>query len=190
MRGGHFSSRRCSRKVFFERGDARFGFRNGELQPLQARTVLTAIFLNLFRQATNRSQLGFRLLQKLVGFFNERIRFVNFGRLFFVFCLRLRNVGAGALDQFRKLTRALGIELDAAAMCGDLAFQSLHYRARVRNFNVDLVQRAAFFRELVFASVDLPTRGVLRFGQSIDFVPARSQLAFQRVELLARIVRI
>ena len=75
-------------------------------------------------------------------------------------------------------------------MCGDLTFQALDLRARLRNFNVDLVQRMAFFRQFVLAIVNLCARRVLGFVQAINFASAHSQFAFQIVELPARMMRL
>src|SRR5436305_10695964 len=79
--------------------------------------------------------------------------------------------------------RALTVELDAAAMRCNLAVQSLNFCTGIGDLRVDLVQAGTFFGERVFAVVDFRARSLLTVHQTVDFFPARGQVALERSQL-------
>ena len=75
-------------------------------------------------------------------------------------------------------------------MSADFALQALQFSAALGDLAVHVIQRATLIREFVFVDVDLLARFALRFANALDLGPAIGQLAFQRLELLARMMRI
>ena len=67
---------------------------------------------------------------------------------------------------------------------------ALHFRAGIADLAVNLIQAAAFLRELVFARLDFLVRATFRFHQARHFRVATLGFGLEFIKLVARMVRI
>ena len=160
------------------------------MQLLQLRAALVATFLQCCGQTGKLGELGFFLLQLPLDLCDGLISLLNRNGVLFAFLFSLRNVASRAFNEVAEFFRALPIELHAAAVRSDFTFQSLHLRARVGDLNIYVVQCAAFFSQRIFAFVNPGARLVLGFGEAFRLFVTLSELGFERVELLARVMRL
>jgi hypothetical protein len=130
-------------------------------------------------------QLGFLFFQLPLDFCDGPVPLLNLSGVLFTFLFRVTDVALRGFDQLGEFFRTPPVELNAAAVSGDFAFQSLYLCARLSDFDVNLVQRAAFFGERIFAVVDVPTQRILGLGQAFDFVVTASEISFESIKLLA-----
>ena len=128
------------------------------------------LFLSLHALSSSRLQcfgelldLAMLRLEKLVGLGNERVGLVKLRLLLTSLRFRGGDVAFVTRDQFLELLRALPVEIDPVAERGQFTLHALHFRARVADLAVDLIQAAAFLRELVFARLDFLVRATFRF---------------------------
>ena len=126
---GQFAARLRSRAFLLDRQDSASGFRQRQLQLLQPRTALGAIFLDFAGQTRELDQLGFFFAQVPLDFCNRVVRLLDFSGVLFAFLFSVGDLAPRALDELSKVIRALSIELNSAAVRANFAFQSLHLRA-------------------------------------------------------------
>ena len=69
----------------------------------------------------------------------------------------------------RQLLRALPVEIDPVAQRSQLALHALYFRARITGLAVNLIQAAAFLRELVFARLDFFVRAAFCVHETRHF---------------------
>src|SRR6266436_865827 len=155
---------------------------------MQTPAAVRPLFLDFGSQSSKLSQLSFFFFQVA---FDLRDRIVGLLDLSGVLLALLSGVGYVAPRAFHKLgqlLRALPIELNAAPVGGDVALQLLHCRAGIGDVNVELVQVSTLFGEGIFAAVDLRARRSLACAETLDFLAASGQFAFQRIQLFARVM--
>ena len=190
LRPRRFAARFRSGEFVFECRDSAFGFGKRQLQFLEPRAPLGAIFLDFRSETVQSGQLAFLFFQVPLNFCDPVIGLLDLSGVLFAFLSSLGHLAPGALDQFGDLVRALSIELNAATVRSDFTFQLLYFRARTSYLDVDLVQHSPFFCDGIFAVVDLHARRVLGFGEMLDLFVASAEISFERIELLARIMRL
>jgi hypothetical protein len=129
-------------------------------------------------------------LEKLISPGDERIGLVNLRLLLAPFCFGGGDVALVTFDQLFEFLRPLPIELDPAAQARYLALQSLHFRARVADLAVNLIQVSAFRGELVLTRLDFCVRALFGFFEACHLKAASFRLGLKFVKLPARMMGI
>jgi len=88
----------------------------------------------------------------MLRLFNKRVSFANLRGVLLAFVFGVNNVRVRALVQVAQLFFTLTVKFNPALVCGDLTLESLRFRADVRDFDVDLIERPPLLRQLVFAA--------------------------------------
>ena len=183
-----FAARFRSGEFLLKRRNSAFAFGTRELQFLQPRAALNAIFLNFAGEAGELGELGVFVFQVSLDFCDRVVDLLDVGGVLVALGFSIGDVPPRALDQLRKLFCALAIELDATAVRGNFAFQPLHFGTRLGDLAVDLIQRATFLGEGVFAVDDLDPCSALRTGEALNFFARDCEVALERLGLSARVM--